>query len=111
MRKDVTTLLSELAITRAYVRLLFASPNEDGSKTVSLARIGKYEVLLVEFAQPWLADSPPLWLELHAHDIDAAIDSSCCQDFDEVVSVAKQLILRAKDLNDATQAANGHKRH
>jgi len=79
LRKDVTTLLSELAITRAYMRLLFASPNEDGLKTVSLARIGKYEVLLAESARPWLADSPPLWLQLYAHDIDAAIDSSCAR--------------------------------
>jgi hypothetical protein len=109
LRKDVTTLLSELTITRAYVRLFFASPNEDGSKTVSLARIGKYEVLLVEFAQPWLADSPPLWLELYAHDIDAAIDSCCCQDFEEMVYAAKQLILHAKEMNDESQAASDRK--
>ena len=110
LRKDVTTLLSDLIITRAYMRLLFASPNEDGSKTVSIVRSGNYEVLLIEFAQPWLADSPPVWLELYAHDIDAAIDSCRCQDFEEMVSAAKQLILRAKDLSEESQAASCPKR-
>jgi hypothetical protein len=89
------------------MRLLFAAPDKDGSKTVSLARIGQYEVLLVEFVQPWLADSPRLWLELYAHNIDAMIDSCWCEDIDEVVSAAKQLILRAKALNDASPPASG----
>jgi hypothetical protein len=110
LRKDVTTLLSELTIARAYIRLLFASPKKDGSKTVSLVRAGKYEVLLVEFAQPWLADSAPVWLELHAHDIDAAIDSCCCHDLEEMVSAAKELILRAKDLSEESQAASSYKK-
>jgi len=107
LRKDVTTLLSDLIVTRAYMQLLFASPNEDGLKTVSLARAGNYEVLLVEFAQARLAGSPPVWLELYAHDIDAAIDSCCCRDFEEMVSAAKQLILRAKELSKESQAASG----
>jgi len=110
LRKDVTTLLSDLIITRAYMQLLFASPNEDGSKMVSIARAGHYEVLLIEFAQPWLADSPPVWLELYDHGIDAAIDSCCCHDFDEMVNAAKQLILRAKDLSEESLAASGPKR-
>jgi len=100
-------LLSELRITRAYMRLLFIAPDKHGSKTVSLARIGNYEVSLVEFAQLWLADFPPLWLELYAHDIAAAIDSCRCHDFVEMVSVAKLLILRAKALNDECQATSG----
>jgi len=100
-------LLSELRITRAYMRLLFIVPDKHGSKTVSLARIGDYEVSLVEFAQLWLADFPPLWLELYAHDIAAAIDSCRCRDFVEMVSVAKLLILRAKALNDECQATSG----
>jgi len=105
--KEMSTLLSELQITRAYMRLLFAAPDKDGSKTVSLTRIGQYEVQLVEFVQPWLADSPRLWLELYAHNIDATIDSCWCEDFDEVVSAARQLILRAKALNDASPPASG----
>ncbi len=100
-------LLSELRITRAYMRLLFIAPDKDGSKIVPLARIGNYEVLLVEFAQLWLADFPPLWLELRAHDIDAAIDSCRCHDFEEVVSAAKLLILRANALKDECQATSG----
>lgn len=105
--EDLGMLLSELRITRAYMRLLFIAPDEHGSKTVSLARIGNYEVSLVEFAQLWLADFPPLWLELYAHDIAAAIDSCRCHDFEEMVSVAKLLILRAKALNDECQATSG----
>ena len=111
MYENLSVLLSELRITRAYMRLLFIAPDKDGSKTVSLARIGNYEVLLVEFAQLWLADFPPLWLELHAHDIDAAIDSCRCHGFEELVSVAKLLILRAKAHNDEYQATSGHNRH
>jgi hypothetical protein len=109
LRKDVTTPLSELTITRAYMQLLFVSPNQDGSKSISLARAGQYEVLLIEFARPWLADSPPVWLELYAHDIDAAIDSCCCYDFEEMVGAARHLIVRAKELSDQSQAASGPK--
>ena len=41
----------ELRIARAYVRLSFAPQDNNGLKTVSLARIGSYEVWLSEFAQ------------------------------------------------------------
>jgi len=81
LRKDVITVLSELAITQAYMRLLFASPNEDGSKMVSLARIGKYEVLLAAFAQRW-AGRLPLCPRHRCRDRQLLL-----QDFDGMVSV------------------------
>jgi hypothetical protein len=111
LSEDLSMLLSEPRITRAYMRLLLIAPDKDGSKTVSLARIGNYEVLMVEFAQFWLADFPPLWLELYAHDIDAAIDSCRCHDLEEMVGVAKLLILRAKAHNDECQATSDPDRH
>jgi hypothetical protein len=105
--KDMGTLLSELRITRAYMRLLFVPPNEDGTKTVSLARIGNYEVLLVELSQSRFVDGAPLWLELYAHDLNAVIDSYRCTDVEEAASAAEQLISCAKVLQDA---ASGQKR-
>ena len=102
--KDLRTLLSELRVSRAYMRLFFARPKEDGSKTVSIARIGNFEVLLVDFSEAWLVDGTPLWLELYGHDIDAAIDSCYCPDFEAAVNSAKELIARAKALHQAAIA-------
>ena len=55
----------ELRIARAYVRLSFAPQDNNGLKTVSLARIGSYEVWLSEFAQGHADCDAQFWVELY----------------------------------------------
>jgi hypothetical protein len=89
----------ELRIARAYVRLSFAPQDNNGLKTVSLARIGSYEVWLSEFAQGHADCDAQFWVELYDHDLRYGIDSCSCLDLEEAAGAAKELIWRARELN------------
>jgi hypothetical protein len=92
----------ELRLTRAYIRLFLVPVNDDGVRTVSLARFGNYEIRLVELSHTHANDLPPLWMELYAHDDQECIDSCACHDLEEAVRIAEQLISQARELNEAT---------
>lgn len=94
---------SELRVTRAYIRLFLVPEGKNGERTVSLARIGGYEVRLVEIAQTDAADVPPLWLELYSHDARLVVDSCSCHELEEAVAAADHLISQAKRLNELSQ--------
>jgi hypothetical protein len=86
----------ELRIARAYMHLAFAPQRGDGAKAVSLGRFGRYEVLLVEFAQPTAVHDAQLWIELYDHSLQYGLDSCGCTDIEEATVAARYLILRAQ---------------
>jgi hypothetical protein len=92
----------ELRLTRAYIRLFLVPVNDDGVRTVSLARFGNYEIRLVELSHAHASDLPPLWMELYAHNDQECIDSCACHELEEAVRIAEQLISQARELNEAT---------
>ena len=98
LRKTMCCTLTEARLVRAYLTL-FLVPWVDDARAVRLARFGSYEVRLVEFARDSSAESFPLWLELYAHDIQTSLDSCGCDAFDDAVSVADDLIARARELD------------
>jgi len=100
LRKMAVDESSEQRFVRTYLGLFLASPRDDGSKIVSLARFGIYEVRLVEFAAEPSADVPLLWLELYRHDTRVGLDSFRCDDFDDAVMVADAFMVRAKALRE-----------
>src|SRR5262245_58127324 len=101
--KTVCCTLNEARLIRAYLAL-FLVPWEDGARSVRLARFGAYEVRLVEFAHDYLSgDGFPLWLELFAHDIQLSIDSRGCDEFEEAVSAADDLMAKASESHRSRQ--------
>jgi hypothetical protein len=102
-------LCIELRIARAYMRLAFVSKREDGAKTVSLGRFGNYEVLLVEFAQGNATNEMQLWIELYDHNMQHGLDSCSCTDIEEATIAARELILRARQLNMEGQPDMGNR--
>ena len=52
---------------RAYLALALIPKNEDGSRTVPIARLGSFEVRIVEFINSETCDGLDIWLELYNH--------------------------------------------
>jgi hypothetical protein len=90
-------LLSRL--NQAYVGLLAIPEGADGSRTVSLARYGAYEVRLVEFPHRHTADACPFWIRLYRRDLRSAIDTRRCDDLDDAEIAAAHLVARARELH------------
>ena len=86
-------------LTRGYVQICVTPPDANGTKIVSLARFGYYDVRLVEFAPTKPADHTPMWLELYSHQTQCAIDSCRCYDLETAVQAAEGLISQAKKLD------------
>jgi hypothetical protein len=82
------------------MHLTFVPQRGDGAKAVSLARFGDYEVLLVELAQSSVTDDAKLWIELYDHKLQHGLDSCGCTDIEEATIAARELISRARQLNE-----------
>jgi len=91
---------AEPKLTRGYARVRVALPDADGSKTVSLARYGHYDVRLLAFAPENPNDPTPIWLELYSHETRRGIDSCRCYDLAAAVQATEHLIARARQLNE-----------
>src|SRR3712207_1726291 len=63
----------EEQIIRAYVRLALTD-DADGSRTVTLARLGSFEVRLTEMPWTGLTGVPPFWLEICSVRTGATLD-------------------------------------
>jgi hypothetical protein len=91
----------------AYLSLFLVRPGADQSKTASLARFGAYEVRLIEFTVEQSEDGPMLWVELYAHDTRSSLDSFRCDDLDEAVTGADELVARARALHERSRNRRG----
>ena len=100
--------ITERQLVRAYTRLFLVPKREDGSRRISLARFGNYEVLIVELAQAERA--PRFWMELYARDIEFTLDSCACDDLEQAVIAAEGLMEQARKLHGKS-AAVGKSRH
>jgi hypothetical protein len=78
-------------LSQAYVSLLLAPENTDGA----------YEVRLVERFDRARADISSLWVKLYRRDIASLLDSRRCDDLDHAETLAKHLLLRARQLGGA----------
>ena len=85
---------------RAYLTLALIPKNEDGSRTVPIARLGSFEVRIVEFINSETCDGLDIWLELYNHSNQSSLDSCRCRDFDQAEVFAEDLICCARHLND-----------
>jgi hypothetical protein len=83
---------SQLRITRAYIKLLCIP--EGDARMVLLARIGSYEIRMLEASQSGFVDSPLFLMELFDHDVQSLVDSCVCHDIDEGVAAFEDFISR-----------------
>jgi hypothetical protein len=82
-------------LIEGYVRLAVTSPNQDGSRAVTLGQFGRAEVHLTELHLKQAGSSiPPLWVEVLSCDNGVTIDGYGCFNLDEdELAVAVDLIL------------------
>ena len=83
---------------KSYVGLGLTPRNESGSRTISVAHFGTFEVRLIEFVDCNRQGSSDLWIELYRHDTQSSLDSCLCRDLDEVENLGEHLISQAKEL-------------
>jgi hypothetical protein len=81
-------------LMRAYLALHLVPRREDGARDVPVARLGDYEVRLVEAAP----DREELSLELHDHIRRVVVDSVHCDDLEVAEVFSEEMILWAHEL-------------
>lgn len=84
---------------RAYVSLVAGAEGGDGSRVVSLARCGTFELRLVEFSDRRTVDAPLFWIELFRHDTRTLLDRCPCDDLEHAETIAEHLMSRARKMN------------
>ena len=97
---------TERRLLGAYLALHIVAADEDGAKTVHLARFGSYGVRLIELPHDMAADVPPLWMELYSHDGLSTLDSCGRDDFEDAVTAADELIAQARALHHRSAAGS-----
>jgi hypothetical protein len=95
--KTYSNKLGELRISQAYLKLLGLPQNAQGARTISLERIGTFEILMFDVSPDSATDAPLFWLELFDHATKSSVDSCSCTEiaravtvFDDFVSLAKK---------------------
>ena len=83
---------SKLRIIRAYIKLLCIP--EGTAKMVSLARIGNYEVRMLESSQDDSDAAPLCSIELFDHDAQSPVDNCTCYGIDEGAAAFRDFISR-----------------
>ena len=83
---------------KLYVGLCLTPRSESGSRTISVAHFGTFEVRLIEFVNCNRHGSSDLWIELSRPDTQSSVDSCLCRDLDEVENLGEYLISQAREL-------------
>ena len=86
-------------VTQSYLGLFLTSKGADGSRAAAVARIGMFEVRLVEMPSFNAPEGLSLWVELYDRDLKLNVDSCKCSDLDEAIDATHRLI----DLARGTQ--------
>ena len=87
-------------VTQSYLGLFLTSKGADGSRAAVVARIGVFEVRLVEMPSFSAPEGLSLWVELYDRDLKLNVDSCKCSDLDEAIDATHRLIDLARGLNN-----------
>lgn len=87
----------EQQIVRAYVQLVFAHDQKNGSRTITIMRVGTLEVRLTELCQNYdVPTFPPLWVELYCWASGSVVAFCNGFEFDEdEINAAADMVLSA----------------
>ncbi|HEY2425206.1 MAG TPA: hypothetical protein VGI09_04830 [Pseudolabrys sp.] len=86
-------------VTESYTSLFLTSKHDDGSRHAAIARIGAFEVRLLEMPSANSPEEASLWVELYDRGLRVGVDSYKCGDLDEAIDVAQLLMNQATRLN------------
>ena len=86
-------------VTESYASLFLTSTHDDGSRHAAIARVGAFEVRLLEMPSANSPEEASLWVELYDRGLRAGVDSYKCGDLDEAIDVAQLLMTQATQLN------------
>lgn len=87
-------------------RISFSRPSTTDSRHAAIARIGAFEVRLLEMPSVNSPEEASLWVELYDLDLRLSVDSYKCSHLDEAIDAAHLLMIKAKLLkNEAEEAA------
>ena len=95
-------------VIESYASLFLTSKHDNGSRCTAIARIGAFEIRLIEMASVDLPEEANLWVELYDRGLRVGVDSCKCSDLDEMIDTAQLLVAQATQLdNEAREAAGG----
>jgi hypothetical protein len=83
-------------VTETYASLFLTSKQDDGSRHSAIARIGTFEVRLLELPSVNSPEELELWVELYDRDLQVGVDSYKCSDLDEAIEAAQFLTAQAR---------------
>ena len=92
-------------VTESYASLFLTSRRDDGSRYAAIARIGAFEVRLIEMASGNSPEEATLWIELYDRCLRVGIDGYKCNDLDGVIDTAQLLMTEATRLNNEARDA------
>jgi hypothetical protein len=87
-------------VTESYASLFLTSERDDGSRQAAIARIGAFELRLLEMPSVNSPEEASLWVELYDRDLRLSVDSCKCSDLDEAIDATHLLMIQAKRLNN-----------
>ena len=83
-------------VTETYTSLFLTPKQDDGSRYSAIARIGAFEVRLLELPSIDSPEELELWVELYDRDLRLGLDSCKCSDLDEAIDAAQFLTAQAR---------------
>jgi len=83
-------------VTETYANLFLTPKQDDGSRYSVVARIGTFEVRLLELPSANYPEELGLWVELYDRDLRVGVDSYKCSDLDEAIDAAQFLTAEAR---------------
>jgi hypothetical protein len=85
-----------LRVTQAYIALSGIPGCHPAPKTVSLERVGDYEIRMFSGAPPRSDDAPLLWMELFDHAAQSSLDSASFREIHDALSAFDIFVAQAK---------------
>ena len=82
-------------VTESYASLFLTPKQDDGSRYSVIARIGAFEVRLLELLSVNFPELT-LWVELYDRDLRVGVDSYRCSDLDDAIDAAQFLTAQAR---------------
>jgi hypothetical protein len=99
VQKRPSTRMDKMIAARVmetYTSLFLTPKQEDGSRYSVIARIGDFEVRLLELPSGNSSEELILWVELYDRDLRVGVDSCKCSDLDEAIDAAQFLTAQAR---------------
>jgi len=83
-------------VTETYASLFLTPKQADGSRYSAIARIGAFEIRLLERPSVNSPEELELWVELYERNLRVGVDSYKCSDLDEAIDAAQFLAAQAR---------------